>query len=205
MPADWRWRARLWWQWHWWHSIGLVSFVKLASREGAKKKKVLIPRIEAPYLRYWNQIVAGVRCAETQDKRQPDARAEQTDFDLVLQIMRQVPCQNVEVKVRRDHCKLPVVTPRCEDGGQFPSESAESACLAAWLPASPLWRRLSRGAGLGTCTASAREGARSPAIGSSWAGPWYPAAGSLSPPAGNGADVRLATSAMKRPQQIQPV
>lgn len=54
--------------------------------------------------------------------------------------MRQVPCQDVEVEVQRDHCKVPGVT-------RTVRTAAGSVQSQLCLPASPLWRRQSRGAG----------------------------------------------------------
>ena len=54
--------------------------------------------------------------------------------------MRQVPCQDVEVEVQRDHCKVPGVT-------RTVRTAAGSVQSQLCLPASPLWRRQSRGVG----------------------------------------------------------
>lgn len=90
------------------------------------------------YLRYRNQIVAGVCRAKAQNQRQPHSRTEQPNFHLIFQIMRQISRQNVEIQVQRDHCKVPDVTPTVRTA----ASSVESQLC---LPASPLWRRQSRG------------------------------------------------------------
>lgn len=98
------------------------------------------PHVNGSYLRYWNQIVAGVRCAKAQYQRESYTRTEQTNFHLVFHIMRQVPCQNVEIEVQRDHCKVPVFTPTVMTA----ATSVESQlCLPACEPT--VWRRQSRG------------------------------------------------------------
>lgn len=104
------------------------SSLSLSLRGGVP---VSLSRPRPPYLRYWNQIVAGVRRAEAQYQRQSHARAEQTNFHLVLQVMRQVPCQNVEVEVQRDHCKLPVVTCAVRTAA---SSGQSQLCVPACLP-----------------------------------------------------------------------
>lgn len=70
-------------------------------------KNSLEQPVRNSYLRYRNQIEAGVRCAKAQYQRQSDSRTEQTNFDLMFEIMRQVLCQNVEIEVQRDHCQVP--------------------------------------------------------------------------------------------------
>lgn len=112
------------------------------AKKEVPSKAAGISYVNGSYLRYWKQIVAGVRCAKAQYQRQPYTRTEQPNFHLIFQIMWQVPCQNVEIEVQRDHCKVPVFTHSVRT-------AASSVERQLCVPSSPPWRRQSRGLDVG--------------------------------------------------------
>ena len=70
------------------------------------RKGVSLP----PYLCYRDQVVAGIRCAEAEHQWQSYSRTEKPNFNLVFQIMWQIPCQNIEIELQWDHCQVPVTS-----------------------------------------------------------------------------------------------